>query len=72
MKQNKKVTKLLLFLYGLCAVIWTANVILRLAFGAVALDIALSLLCAVIWIFLLIVTIRRYRIQQNSDEGGTN
>ena len=66
MKQNKKVTKLLLFLYGLCAVIWTANVILRLVAGAVALDIALSLLCAVIF------TIRRYRIQQNSDEGGTN
>ena len=68
MKKNRKITKTLLILYGLCAVIWTAGTIMKLVYGTTVLDITLSLLCAVIWTFLLIIMIRRYRNQRETDE----
>ena len=48
-RKFRKLTKTNLILYGLCAGIWTMNTFLKLAGGADAWDIGLTIFCAVIW-----------------------
>ena len=74
---NRKITKGLLVLYGLCALIWWINIIMKLYLGTTGWDAGLSAFCAVFWTFVFIVWVRRYKRQQedqqehDSENGGT-
>ena len=71
-RRNGKVTKGLLIIYGLCAVIWTALTIMKLAGGTTAVDLALTAFCAVIWTGLLIRYVLLYRKQRSKEEENGN
>ncbi len=66
-RKSGKLTKTHLILYGLCAGIWTVNIILKLFGGAKAWDIGLTIFCAVIWTAVLAVSAARYRRQTGEE-----
>ena len=68
MKNNRKLTKRLLVLYCICAVLWSAVSIMKYADGITGLSLWLPVFCAVIWTGLFIVMIRRYRKQNEETE----
>ena len=72
MRTNRKVTKKLLILYGVCAIVWWIYALMKLSSGAAEWDAGLNLFCAVVWTFAFIVWTRRYKTQQenNSESGG--
>lgn len=65
----KKVSRLSVMLYALCAVIWTIRAILEVAYKTYNNSVfwfVMNMLCAVLWIGVFIVNLKRYR--SNKDE----
>lgn len=71
MKENRnsvKVTKFMVVIYTICAFVWMAGAIIKFLGGAAGWDLGLTVFCAVVWTFLMAVTIYRYRKQQGKEE----
>lgn len=65
----KKVSRLSVIVYALCAVIWTIRVILEIIYSAYndsTFWFVLNILCAILWIVAFIVNLKRYR--SNKDK----
>ncbi len=67
-RNNRKITKSFLVLYGLCAFIWWVSTILKFSLGTTGWDAGLSVFCAVLWTIVFIVWIRRYKNQQENQK----
>ena len=60
----KKLSRLTVILYAMCAVLWTIRAILEVLYQTYndsMFRFVLNILCAVIWIAAFIVTLKRYR-----------
>ena len=63
----KNPSRLTVILFGMCAVIWTIRAILEVAhqtYNYSVFGFVVNVLCAVIWIALFVVTLKRYRANQ--------
>lgn len=65
----KKVSRLSVILYAVCAVIWTIRAILEIIYKTYNDSVfwfVMNILCAALWIAAFIVNVKRYR--SNTDE----
>ena len=63
----KNPSRLTVILFGMCAVIWTIRAILDVAYQTYndsVIWFVLNVLCAVIWIAVFVVTLKKYRANQ--------
>ena len=63
----KKISLLAVILYGLCAVIWTARIVLEVVYQTYTYSVGLFILnvfCAIIWTVGFVLNLKRYRTQK--------
>ena len=64
----KKPSRFVVILYGMCAVLWTVRAILEIVFKTYndsGFWFVLNILCAVLWINVFLVHLKRYRTNKD-------